>query len=98
MCNSSELVSHQIALVRLIQTQAKELSQEWKELIYSEVNKDLRTEKIQNGRKNSNSDYEPATKAQIKFAKNLKIPTPENYSKRELSKLIEQAKHGGNSV
>ena len=59
--------------------------------ILQELNKDARTEKIQNGRANGNGDgSSPATEKQIGYLKKLGVEAPTSLTKREASALIDE--------
>ena len=69
--------------------------------IIEQVGKDTRCGWLMNGRSNGNGNGhsngngdEPATEKQIGFLKRLKVTVPEELSKREASRLIDEAQSG----
>ena len=57
--------------------------------LYAEVNKDLRMKEIAQERKNNNNHNELATWKQKNYMRALKIGFPEDITKEEATKLIE---------
>lgn len=91
MC-SDEIVNFQIALAKKVVNLTQGIDKDFQLQIYAEINKDLRTDKIGKQRNgNNNGDVKP-TEPQLKYALSLGIEKPEQYSKAELSKKIEEAK------
>ena len=64
--------------------------------IIEQIGKDTRCEWLMNGRSNGNGNGrgngdEPATEKQLGFLKTLKVEVPAGVSKREASRLIDEA-------
>jgi len=94
-----EIILRQISLYDEIKKLVpKDTSSEDIRSIYYECNKDLRTNMIQEQNKYKKTEKMsgslPSFK-QIEYAKSLKIPSPETYSKKELSRKIEEVKNHG---
>lgn len=91
MC-SDDVINFQKALIKRLWT---EMNDDWApEFIlacYQEINKDLRTRQIQQDRKQTKQGTLPSKK-QIEYALKLGIEKPEQYSKYELSKKIDEVR------
>ena len=85
----NDSLDFQIELVKEI-VDKTDFSLEFQLAIYDQVNRDLRTEKISNGRNNGGP-----TKKQIEYAEKLGIDEPGQYTKAELSKKINDIVKGG---
>jgi len=92
--SSDESINFQVSLAKKVVTLTQGMDKDFQLQIYQEICKDIRTEKIgsqRNSNGGNNGDSKP-TEKQVKFAVSLGIEKPEQYTKTELSKKIEEAK------
>ena len=104
MTDNIEIVKREVALARMVIGETQGFDKDMQLEIYRTVVKWCISNRISAERGGVNSSHDKAngnnldnspTPAQLKYAESLKIDNPGQYTKKELSKRIEDKKNGG---
>lgn len=92
MCDT-DVINHQKALLKRVYNELhKEFSDEYILICFQEINRERRFIAIQDQKKHKDTVFELPSEKQIQYALKLKIVDPQQYDKKTLSKLIDEAK------
>jgi len=100
MC-SEEIVNFQISLAKQIISKTQGMAEELQLAVYNNVCTDIRQRRIerqkaaQNGFRTASEMNKDPSEKQLKYARELGITEPEQYTKKELSRKIEEKRKGG---